>query len=529
MKPGIENQILESKGIDMPLQLLTTQEITSTDLLKIYFKRCIDIGLPLNAIADFVIEDSFEFANILDQERNKGKLRSAQHGLPISIKANIPIKGYDIHCGLVSKYDKLCEKDAYIVEILKKLGCIPFIRSNLPQGACSIESFNFIVGGVQNPLRPDRVPGGSSGGEAVLVKTGCSPIGLGTDLAGSIRLPSLFCGLKAFVFGPERITNNSCMMLTPVDKQTKTITTTNFGLLAHSTSDIEIITKELCNMDYMYKNQIDLIKKDWDESTIYSKKKLRVCYIDTSIDYEVSLPIKNAMKKSVELLKSKGHIVDRIDVDLWKNPTWDDLMYNNKYVMCQMARNQAPSFGNEILANEARQIYSSVCKVNQFVLRITGFLCQYVIGWHLLAKNLKLVYNKLNGTEYIARLEKLRIFRGKIRQIMQDGNYNGQMLPGGMVPAHPVGMSKEICPLQAIYILPNLMRMCFGSICVKVVEKFEEVYTTGTRDQISMNIEKCMKGSEGLPVGVQVCALKFQEENVVKIMKELEDLSQFKY
>jgi Asp-tRNA(Asn)/Glu-tRNA(Gln) amidotransferase A subunit family amidase len=122
--------------------------------------------MPLNAIQDFIIEPALDFARDLDQERRDGKVRSPLHGLPISIKSNIFIKGYESHIGLISELNQPSKEDALLVQCLQKLGCIPFLRSNVPTASLSNDCYNHITGGVQNPFRADRSPGGSSGGEA---------------------------------------------------------------------------------------------------------------------------------------------------------------------------------------------------------------------------------------------------------------------------------------------------------------------------------------------------------------------------
>ena len=74
-------------------------------------------------------------------------------------------------------------------------GGIPIARTNLPDLLFAFESDNLLYGATRNPYDPSRTSGGSSGGEAALIASGASPLGLGSDAAGSVRLPAAFCGI----------------------------------------------------------------------------------------------------------------------------------------------------------------------------------------------------------------------------------------------------------------------------------------------------------------------------------------------
>lgn len=83
--------------------------------------------------------------------------------------------------------------------LLKSAGAIPFIISSVPPSYLAIETFSKIYGRTKNPFNTSRTSGGSSGGEAVLLAIGCSPMGLGNDIGGSIRIPAAMtgvCGMK---------------------------------------------------------------------------------------------------------------------------------------------------------------------------------------------------------------------------------------------------------------------------------------------------------------------------------------------
>ncbi len=83
-----------------------------------------------------------------------------------------------------------------IIQLILNMGFIPFARSNVPQGVKTIETHNNMFGYSKNPWNKERSTGGSSGGESGMVSSYCSPIGLGSDIGGSLRVPADWCGLS---------------------------------------------------------------------------------------------------------------------------------------------------------------------------------------------------------------------------------------------------------------------------------------------------------------------------------------------
>jgi fatty acid amide hydrolase len=119
-------------------------------------------------------------------------------GIPISLKDTIDIKGMASSIGSTARYDFKQPEDGAIVQVLKKSGMIPFVKSNVPQLAMTFESTNNLWGRATNPWDNTRAVGGSSGGEAALIAGRCSPLGIGSDIGGSVRIPSEFCGVYSF-------------------------------------------------------------------------------------------------------------------------------------------------------------------------------------------------------------------------------------------------------------------------------------------------------------------------------------------
>ncbi len=119
-------------------------------------------------------------------------------GLPITLKETYGIAGCEVTIGSRRMKPILCEQDSAPVHKLKAAGAIVIARSNVPEFVMTAETDNLLYGRTNNPIDPTRVAGGSTGGEGALVGSGASPLGFGTDILGSIRIPSTFCGLVGF-------------------------------------------------------------------------------------------------------------------------------------------------------------------------------------------------------------------------------------------------------------------------------------------------------------------------------------------
>ena len=112
---------------------------------------------------------------------------------------SLQVAGYDTTRGWAADVFRSRQKsDAHFVSLMRDLGAIPFVLTNLPQSMLSMTCCNPVYGLTTNPFNKERTSGGSSGGEGAIVGHGASFIGLGNDIGGSIRVPAAFCGVVGF-------------------------------------------------------------------------------------------------------------------------------------------------------------------------------------------------------------------------------------------------------------------------------------------------------------------------------------------
>jgi fatty acid amide hydrolase len=139
--------------------------------------------------------DARAAARQADAERRAGQIRGPLHGLPLSVKENLAMVGTPSTVGVRARLARPSSRHAAVVQAALDGGAVVLGKTNVPQLLLAIETHNDIWGTTHNPWSLRRAPGGSSGGEAAAIASGMSPAGIGTDIGGSIRNPAAWCGI----------------------------------------------------------------------------------------------------------------------------------------------------------------------------------------------------------------------------------------------------------------------------------------------------------------------------------------------
>jgi Asp-tRNA(Asn)/Glu-tRNA(Gln) amidotransferase A subunit family amidase len=151
----------------------------------------------LNALITLDPEQVLAAAHTADKRRAQSGAVGPLHGLPVLIKDNINTTAYPTTGGTPALERSQPPRNAEVVERLLSAGAIPFAKSNLHELAVGITSNNAATGAVRNPYDPTKIPGGSSGGNGAAVAARICPASIGTDTAGSVRVPAALCGIAS--------------------------------------------------------------------------------------------------------------------------------------------------------------------------------------------------------------------------------------------------------------------------------------------------------------------------------------------
>lgn len=179
-------------------QLIRDGSLSSKELVMAHLNQIERCNTKLHAAIEVLADPALEAAEEADRDRARKHFRGALHGVPFSVKDSIDVAGVRTTAGTKGRRQAAAaEHDATLVARLRAAGAIPIAKTNLPDLLFSFETDNLIFGRANNPYDVTRTPGGSSGGEAALLAACGSPIGLGSDALGSVRLPAAFCGVCA--------------------------------------------------------------------------------------------------------------------------------------------------------------------------------------------------------------------------------------------------------------------------------------------------------------------------------------------
>jgi fatty acid amide hydrolase len=182
---------------------IAARRFSSSEAVSAHLERQNEVETKLNAVAVSLADHAMAAAKAADQ----GKPRDGQklYGVPVTVKECFDVVGTATTAGLIGRAGNLKGDDAELVSRLRAAGAIITAKSNLAQLELYVESDNPLFGRTNNPWDLARTPGGSSGGEAALVAAAASPLGLGTDIGGSVRVPAHFCGLSGLRATPGRL------------------------------------------------------------------------------------------------------------------------------------------------------------------------------------------------------------------------------------------------------------------------------------------------------------------------------------
>lgn len=195
-QPGID-ELLATSALGLSL-LVRRKKVSPTELVEAYTRRIEAENPEINAM----VADRFEVARAEAKAATErlAKVDSADElppffGVPCTIKEGIAVEGMPNSAGVFARKNILADQDAVVVRRLREAGAIVLGVTNMAEGGMWLETDNRVYGRTANPWDLSRIPGGSSGGEAAILATGASAFGIGSDIGGSIRIPSAFCGI----------------------------------------------------------------------------------------------------------------------------------------------------------------------------------------------------------------------------------------------------------------------------------------------------------------------------------------------
>ena len=176
-------------------ELIRHNVVSSEEVVKAHISRIKKVNPRLNAVVVLTEKSALNSARKADSLTKQSESLPPLHGVPVTIKDAFEVAGVISTGGTLGRKDYVPIADATSVKRLKQAGAIILGKTNLPEISMGFESSNLVYGRANNPFDVERIPGGSSGGEASIIAARGSPFGIGSDAGGSIRWPSHCCGI----------------------------------------------------------------------------------------------------------------------------------------------------------------------------------------------------------------------------------------------------------------------------------------------------------------------------------------------
>ncbi|TMF08995.1 MAG: amidase [Chloroflexi bacterium] len=173
------------------------KKVSSVEVVKAHLEHIHTVNPRLNAVVFATAESALKEARTADRHNKRASALGPLHGVPFTAKDIFNTAGLPTTAGMRMLRSKIPDHDATVVARMRRAGAILIGKTNCPPGGVAEETWSPVHGGTRNPYDINRTPGVSSSGEAAIIAAGGSPIGLGSDSGGSIRLPAHYCGVAA--------------------------------------------------------------------------------------------------------------------------------------------------------------------------------------------------------------------------------------------------------------------------------------------------------------------------------------------
>lgn len=296
-----ELQITESRATVI-LSNIHSQKWSSLEVVSAFAHRASIANQLVNPLTEVFFNEAFEQAKELDELLNTtGKVKGPLHGLPICFKDEFNIKGQHSTIGLVSFISHPpASQDSPVVKILRDQGAVFYLKTNTPIGAFNIVTYNNIFGKTVNPFNRRLASGGSSGGEAALVALKGSPLGIGSDLGGSIRQPSSFQNLFALKPSSLRFPHRNTTIIPGLES----LNGTN-GPISTDVDSLKLYAKTIVDSQpWLYDSRV--VPLEWKNIELTGRKLKFGVLIDDGV-IRPTAPVQRALDTVIEKLKSEGH------------------------------------------------------------------------------------------------------------------------------------------------------------------------------------------------------------------------------
>ncbi|KAJ5142820.1 uncharacterized protein N7515_001607 [Penicillium bovifimosum] len=311
----LELDITENYTASQLLDKLASGQISSLAITTAFCKRAVIAQQLTSCLTETFFPQALERAKYLDEYlQQEGTPIGPLHGLPISLKDTFCVEGVQTTVGYTSFLaNEPAKTNSALVEMLLQLGAVLYVKTNIPQTLMyttqTADSENNIFGRTLNPHNTALTAGGSSGGEGALLSFRGSILGIGTDIAGSIRIPALCCGVYGFKPTTQRIpysgqVNGNVQGMPGIAPVA--------GPLGHSIADLSLLMSSVVGNGQAWEYDAAVLPVPWQTVPTNGTGMLTIGVMADDEHFPLHPPVKRALDRAIAALTKAGHRVVRI-------------------------------------------------------------------------------------------------------------------------------------------------------------------------------------------------------------------------
>ncbi|MFA5667740.1 MAG: amidase [Balneolaceae bacterium] len=351
-------------------QQIKSKQLSPVELTQALLQQIKNTDSRLNAFITVYEEEALAAAKVAESEIVAGNIKSKFHGIPIALKDNIfhqnhlTTMGSEIHRNFIPTYN------ATVVDKLVNAGAILLGKLNLHEYALSITSSSIHFGPVKNPWNLDKIPGGSSGGSAAAIAVGSTPVSVGTDTAGSIRIPAAACGIVGLK--PTR------GLVSAYGVYPLSWTQDHVGPMAKNVKDTAALLEIIAGHDEKDAVSIDAETTDYTSHLDGDVSSLTIGVEEDYFFKDIDSPIEKATRNVIQSLVEKGAKVKEVKIPALKDMDWAGFTFSvseASVVHYDSIIERPEDIGEDIRgflqmgASPASELYANALKVREQLIK----------------------------------------------------------------------------------------------------------------------------------------------------------------
>jgi aspartyl-tRNA(Asn)/glutamyl-tRNA(Gln) amidotransferase subunit A len=456
-------------------------EVSCREIVFSVFRQIKKLNPKLNAYITLLEKEASESAGNIDDRRSRGEKLGRLAGLPVAIKDNICTQDVLTTCGSKILSNFVPPYDATVVEWLKQEDAVIIGKTNLDEFGMGSSNENSFFGKVRNPIDPEKVPGGSSGGSAAAVASDMTILALGTDTGGSVRQPASLCGVVGMKPTYGRVSRYGLVAFASSLDQ--------IGVITKDVKDCALLASVICGHDPKDSTSLSEPACDFIESLNEEVKYTKIGIPEEYFGEGLNNEVREGVMKGVRLLKESGMKTENVS-----------LPHTDKAIATYYILADAEASSN--------------------FARYDGIKYGHRAGGEL---DLSGMYKKTRSEEFGAEVKR-RIILGTY--VLSTGYYEAYYAKVQKVRTIMREDFNKVFEKVDVIITPTSPTTAF-----KIVKKIDDPLTMYLSDvyTVSANLAgipaisvPCGQDSKGLPIGLQIMGKPLSEELILRIAYTLE-------